>query len=230
MSNKQDWLPKNHEKLYDQSGQTILYLSVQANATRMSLDGFATWLKATLQPAYDTFTTAFEDWKNPAERTPAKTATLTDAENVFIPLYRHLYTGMLKDNPLVTDTDLVAMGLPQRSNGERHPAKIPTTTVALTVKAVSPGVVEAHLRDSSIDNPSRAKPEDVHGAEVVTAVLDTPPVDWSELKDSHFTTTSTIRLAFQGKDRRKHLFIAARRENTRGQKEPWGDIQDTIIP
>ena len=230
MPNKNnDWLPSNHEELYNQATQTITYLT-STNITRMGLSGFQTWISNTLQPAYTTFKTAFESWKNPSERTSQKTATLQTAEDAFTTVYRQLYNGMLRENPLVTDTDLVAMGLPEHSDGKRHKATVPTTTPAATVKTPEPGVVEIHFRDSNVDNPSRAKPHDVHGAEICWVVADAPPLNWSQLVHSSFDTASPFRLPFEGDQRGHRLYFALRWENTLGEKGPWSEIQDAIIP
>ncbi|MDR1600815.1 MAG: hypothetical protein LBS42_00085 [Tannerella sp.] len=228
--NNDDWLPKSHEGRYDQAMQTMTYLSAQDNLTRMGLTGFQTWIVGTLQPAYGAFNVAFEDWKNPAERTSVKTATLRAAEDTFVPLYRHLYVGMLKENPLATDADLVAMGLPERSSGGRKPAPVPTTSPAATVKTPGPGIVEIYFRDNSVDNSSRAKPSGVHGAEIGWIVSDTLPVNWSQLVNSSFDTASPFRLTFEGEMRGRRLYFALRWENTRGEKGPWSEIQDAIIP
>jgi hypothetical protein len=225
-----DWIPQDHEGRYDLAVQTMTYLLVEDNLMRMGLTGFQTWLTGTLQPAYTAFKTAFESWKNPAERTQIKAATLRGAEEAFVPLYRHLYTGMLKNNPLVTDADLAAMGLPERGSGGHHPPSVPVTSPASTVKTPGPGIVEIHFRDNSVDNPSRAKPAGVHGAEIGWAVLDTPPVNWSQLVRSSFDTASPFRLIFEGEERGRRLYFALRWENTRGQKGPWSEILETVIP
>jgi hypothetical protein len=230
MSNKnQDWLSSNHEKLYDQATQTNGYLT-STNISRMGLSGIQSWIVSTFQPAYGIFKTAFDNWRNKAERTSMKTATLMDAEKAFKPVYRHLYVGMLKENPLVTNADLLAMGLPERGDGERHDATVPKTSPAATVKLPGPGVVEIHFRDNSVDNPSHAKPYQVHGAEICWVVSDEPPVNWSQLVHSSFDTASPFRLSFEGDQRGRRLFFALRWENTRGEKGPWSEIQDAIIP
>jgi hypothetical protein len=38
-------------------------------------------------------------------------------------VYRKLYNGFLRENPLVSDTDLEGMGLPEQS-GKRHKVQI----------------------------------------------------------------------------------------------------------
>jgi hypothetical protein len=70
----------------------------------------------------------------------------------------------------------------------------------------------------------------VHGAEICWAVLDTPPVNWSQLVNSSFDTASPFRLSFEGEMRGRRLYFALRWENTRGAKGPWSEIQDTVIP
>jgi hypothetical protein len=228
---KKDWMPKSHEGRYNQTKQTITYLTLSSNLTRMGLTGLQSNM---LRPAFTTFGTAFEGWKNPAERTPVKTATLKTAEDAFIPLYRHLYNGLLKDNPLVTDADLIAMGLPERGDGERHPASVPATSPVGSVKTPEPGIVEIHFRDSAADSAadsaSRAIPAGVHGAEIRWAVLDTPPVNRAQLFNSSFDTASPFRLSFEGEMRGRRLYFALRWENTRGEKGPWSEIQETFIP
>jgi hypothetical protein len=196
----------------------------------MGLSGFQTWISNTLLPAYNLFKTSFDAWKNPAERTKLRIAALQDAEDTFKLQYRHLYVGILKENPLVTNVDLTAMGLPERSDGERHDAVIPKTSPVATVKLPGPGIIEIHFRDGSVDNASHAKPYLVHGAEIRWIVSDTPPLNWEELIHSSFDTASPFRLTFDGDQRGRRIYFALRWENTRGEKGPWSEIQDAIIP
>ena len=90
---------------------------------------YGQWLDADFWPKFSDFSAAFNDWRNPAERAHLKTDALAAAEKVFVPTYRQLYTGMLKGNPLVTDVDLDAMGLPKHSSGGNTPAPVATTEV-----------------------------------------------------------------------------------------------------
>ncbi|MDR1130378.1 MAG: hypothetical protein LBK96_05310, partial [Prevotellaceae bacterium] len=76
----------------------------------------------------------------------------------------------------------------------------------------------------------RAKPEGVHGYEIRYAIVDAPATDWAQLVESAFSTRSTFRMAFTGKQRGKLLSFALRYENTRGVKGPWTEIMTTVIP
>jgi hypothetical protein len=52
--NNKDWVPRSHEERYDQTVQTLTYLTT-ANITRMGLTGFQTWISNTLYTAHNTF-------------------------------------------------------------------------------------------------------------------------------------------------------------------------------
>jgi hypothetical protein len=122
MSATSDWLPGNHILLYQQSEITVAYLTPE-NLARFGIMGNSlNWYQAEFLPRHGTFVAAVDDWTNPAERTPTKTAALTTAQKAFIVVYWQLYTGYLKDNPLVTDEDLVEMGMPRRPSGGKTPS------------------------------------------------------------------------------------------------------------
>jgi hypothetical protein len=226
-----DWLPQNHEELYDQANHTTAYLGVTANRTRM---GFAAttpqgvWLDTDYTPKYTVFKTAYEEWENPATRTKIMEEKLDETEAVFRPAYRQLYIGFLKGNPLVTNDDLVAMGLPTPT-GERHPAPVATTApVCEPDTSVIRRVTIHYFRSGGTHR--KGKPAGQHGVEIRWAVLDTQPVDVAELINSSFDTSSPFTLAFEGHDRGKMLYFALRWENTTGEKGPWGEIIGVIIP
>ena len=231
MSANKDWLSHNHEELYEQSRQTVEYLTVDANRNRI---GFAEgtlqgqWLDQTLIPAGSAFATAYEAWQNPATRTAVISVTMYEAERAFKSLYRKLYIGFLKNSPLVTDADLVAMGLPERGSGARTAPQPPVTVPAYEARMPSPGVVEIHFRDAGAGR--KAKPARIHGVEIAWAVLDNTPVGWNELTHSSFDTRTPFRLTFEGDRRGKRVYFALRWENTRGEKGPWSNIGEAVIP
>jgi hypothetical protein len=107
-------------------------------------------------------------------------------------------------------------------------AATPHTIPHVTTELPAPAVVEFHFRD--VNSLHKAKPAGVHGAEIVWAVLDTPPDDWEQLTHSMFCTRTPLRLTFNGHDRGKTLYYVLRWVNTRGEKGPWSGIQSVIIP
>jgi hypothetical protein len=231
MSTRKDWLPFNHTALYDKAQQTVVYLMDAANRNRM---GFAPdtaqgeWLDSEFAPRCTAFTEAYQTWENPATRTRVMTTILTGARKEFEAVYRQLYSGFLRQSPLVTNADLTAMGFPERTTSRRNRIPPPDTIPSATIHLPSPGVVEIHYRDMGTQN--RAKPDGVHGAEIAWEILETPPGSWESLTNVSINIQTPIRLSFDLDVQGKKLYFALRWENTRGEKGPWSAIHSTVIP
>jgi hypothetical protein len=221
----------NHEALYDQANQTVEYITVVDNRNRMGFSDdtpLGIWLDGVFLPKHTDFNTAFNIWRDVSTRTRAMTVTLKEKEDAFKPEYRNLYAS-LKGNPLVTNNDLVRMALPERSSGSGHmPIPVPLTVPDTKTLTPSPGVIEVQFYDPL--TLRRGKPHGVHGVEIVWAILDTPPVNWSELIHSAIDTKTPFRLSFEGEDRGRRLYFALRWENQVGDKGPWSEITSVIIP
>jgi hypothetical protein len=229
MTTKSDWLEHSHEKLNDQANATVDYLTAGSNLQKLGISGAALdWFNDVVMMKVLAYNIAYTAWKNPAERTPAKTAAFLAAEADFVAVYRKLYTGYLKNNPLVTDEDLVNMGLPKHSSGGRTPPTPPTTIVEVTVDTSIPATIILNYRNKN--EKGTAKPPRVHGVEIRYEILDEPPQDWEQLKNSSFDTRTPAKLVFKGEDRGKTVYFALRWENNVGEKGPWGEIYSAIIP
>jgi hypothetical protein len=50
------------------------------------------------------------------------------------------------------------------------------------------------------------------------------------MKDSHYSTTNAITVAYDLSDRGKIVYAIARWENTRGEKGPWSPVISAVIP
>jgi hypothetical protein len=227
-----DWLPKNHDALYDQANQTRNFLLNPPNRDRM---GFAPttpqgeWLDTEFEPKYQTYDRAFSDWKNPAERTPVRVSLLEAAEKTFKAAFRKLYTGFLKNSPLVGDDDLKEMGLPKRHSGGNTPAPVATTYPDFAVDSSTIRRLGVDFYDHG-QKKSKAKPDGQHGAEICWAIRDTPPAALSDLTNSSFDTHTPLVLEFDEPQRGQTVYFCLRWENTRGIKGPWGEIQSAVIP
>jgi hypothetical protein len=225
MLNK-DWMKRSYEALYYQCILTIAYLDEHLDA--FGINGTTvSWINSRFRPVWQAYVDAFMAWHDPSMRTPGIIATLQDARAAFVPCYRQLYT-FLKGNPEVADNDLIAMGLPRRSSGKLTPAPDPATVPEATVQTPSPAVIVIHFRDRN--SKSKGKPAGIHGAEIVWAILDDMPEDWSALTNSTFNTHTPLTLAFAGTERGKRLYFALRWENTRGVRGNWSEIYDAVIP
>jgi hypothetical protein len=228
MATKSGWLPRNHESLLNQANLTVKFLT-DSTLVRIGISGMAlSWYNTVFIPKHTVFNTAFEDWRNPAERTAVKVTALNEAEKNFTTVYRQLYSGYLKSNPLVTDEDLVSMGLPKRSTGGKTPPPLPTTVIEATADTSRLRIVGINFRDRN--ERGTAKPKGVHGAEIAWAVLNAPPTDCTQLVNSAFDTRTPAQLVFSDDDRGKTLYFALRWENSRGEKGPWSEIYNAIIP
>ncbi|MDR1053035.1 MAG: hypothetical protein LBL39_02575 [Planctomycetaceae bacterium] len=231
MPTSNDWLKHNHEELFDQATLTVTYLQDYMVRDRIGLGATTVqgqWYDTEFIPSYNGFQLAFSDWKDPSQRSPVKTQTLNDNESIFKPHYRKLYTGLLKESPLVTDEDLISMGLPSRSSG-RTPSPVAKNFPGYEIDSSMIRRLGIHFFDLS-KKATRGKPDGQHGAEICWAILDTPPTDVSELTNSSFSTRSPLILDFKESQRGKTIYFCLRWENTRGEKGPWSEIYNTIIP
>jgi hypothetical protein len=225
------WLKRTHESFHHQLNQTFSYLMTPISPlARMGLTGMDTWLNDILSPKVDALNTAFTAWYDPSTRTPLIVAALRDAEEAVLPVYRTLY-NMLRNTPLVTNVDLLVMGLPERSSSSGHkPSPEPKTAPYFEFRLSSVGVIDIIYRDSTGDAKKLARPKGVAGVEIVWAILDTPPNTVEQLTNTSFDTATPFRFKFTFDKRSKRVYVALRWTNTRSIKGPWSDIQSTIIP
>ncbi|MDR0738468.1 MAG: hypothetical protein LBF39_05280, partial [Prevotellaceae bacterium] len=161
----------------------------------------------------DAYSTALAAAKNPATRTKAAVQLKNDTKKELENTLRQDIKEFLMFNRNVTDEDRDNLGLPIH-DPKPTPVPVPPKEPELTFATPSPAVVEIHIRDK--DEVGKAKPYGVHGAEVKWLLAESPdappPVDWDELLHSSFATRSPLRLTFNGHDRGKRLYFAARWE------------------
>jgi hypothetical protein len=184
------------------------------------------WVNDEFLTVFVSYNSVYAAWENPATRPPMQTKLLTEKETELLPLYRQLH-DTLKGSQFVTNNDLEAMGMPRRPEGGHTPVPPPLTLPALVIKHPSKGIVEVHFHDEDTEN--KAKPHGVHGVELLYALLDHAPASLDELTRSAFDTHTPCRLTFGFEEVGKDLYIAARWENTRGEKGPWSDFYHTVL-
>jgi hypothetical protein len=95
------------------------------------------------------------------------------------------------------------------------------------LQAQSDGYIAAN---TAAESPAAGKPDGVHGCEIRWAVLDMPPAQTDDLVHSAFSTRLLHLFEFEGNQRGKRFYFRGRWENTRGQKGPWGEIGNAVIP
>jgi hypothetical protein len=223
-----DWMPPSYEGIVNMAIVVVAFLTgIKLASIGIAGEALA-WYNNEFLVRYHAFIAAYEDWKNPAERTKNKIATLILAEKLFVASFRALYTGYIKNNPLVTDVDLVDMGFPKHRQGPGTPSTPPTDFVEVEISLPGPAIVliAYHVKGAA----KRGKPKNCHGMEMKWVILDQTPTDWTQLVNSVFDTASPLTLTFDGTQRGKTLFFACRWENNIGQKGPWSEIFSVIIP
>ncbi|MDR1372569.1 MAG: hypothetical protein LBJ17_05515 [Dysgonamonadaceae bacterium] len=223
----QDWMPRSHELRHKLAVLifTILIgdLRIKAGLTAKTPPG--DWYDTVYTPQCTIFCTAFDVWNDISTRTPVALDDLDKAEEDFIPLVRKLHS-FVSGNPVITDSDLEKMGFPKHSSGGHAPSPVAEHAPFIRARADEARTVGFHYGASE---SSRSKPEGQHGIEVISTISDAVPV-LKDLTRSDFDTRTPLKLTFADEDRGKKLWFAARWENTRGQKGPFGEIQSVIIP
>jgi hypothetical protein len=222
MSKRTSYLPSNVLKF-----QTLVH-SIQAHAitnqTRWDISASAI---AALETPIKNFDDAVTVSENPETRTAASIRKRNEMREAVEEEVRPFVQGRLYNNKYVTEDDLLAIGLPVRDRKPTQHADIDETPV-ITFSSNAPATLNIAFRRKNVEG--RGKGKDMHGVEVRLLISETPPKDWTELTQSEFATRSPMRLVFNGGDRGKHLYLAARWENNRGGKGPWTEILDTFIP
>jgi hypothetical protein len=113
----------------------------------------------------------------------------------------------------------------------RTPVPPPTDKPDFTIEQLGGSrlVVHFHAHDEERER-ANAKPFGVRGAEIIWAVLETPPTVYEDLVHSVFDTRSPYTFQFNLNDAGKRFYCCLRWENTTGQKGPWSPIESAIIP
>lgn len=204
--------------------QEIIVTTSMSKATEWGLD--VLWITGTLIPRKTEWDSAWAAYQDPMARTPLITKHKQTARKNYEPCLRQLIR-MLESNPHVTEDDLTGMGIAV-SSGNRRPSPPPTTFPDCTIDTSVIRRLSIHFRDHG--SLSRAKPHGVHGIEIRWAILSVPPADVSELTNSSFDTHSPFTLDFTERQRGQIIWFCMRWENSTGQKGPWGEIQNAIIP
>ncbi|MDR0699955.1 MAG: hypothetical protein LBG28_12215 [Tannerella sp.] len=182
-----------------------------------------------LDPLISAFDAATRISENPETRTSAAICKRNEARNGLEAQLRPFIQGRLMHNPFVTDDDRISMGLPVHDK-ILTPSADPVKAPVLEVRMLAPGVLKIIFGGAG--EKRHAKPKGHIGIEFrwMLGDKDHPPVDWSELLHYEFVPRSPLKLSFEGNDRGKWIYFAARWENTRGVKGPWTEIFSAVVP
>jgi hypothetical protein len=181
-----------------------------------------------LEHEKDIYAQKLEVANEPATRTPVNVKSKNIAKKVLDKHIRKSVKEHLINNSLLTEDDLVLLGLPVHKTSHT-PAPVAAEAPDFDIDSSLIRHLIIHFFERGSDH-TKAKPAGQHGAEVCWAISDTPIVDVEDLIHSSFDTRTPLDLEFKGRDRGKAIYFALRWENTRGLKGPWSPIQNTVIP
>jgi hypothetical protein len=203
--------------------QEIIAEKANTNIVAWRLDD--SWMNGKFNPARNRWTLAWSNYLDENQRTPLITFEKNMARKEYEPCLRLLVKN-LESNTFVTDDDRAAMGIfPPKP---RKPVNRPTSYPSMFLKSSAIREITVDFRDS--ESVSRAKPQGVHGAEIRWAILDHKPAEIEELVNSDFDTRSPFSLEFKESERGRTVWFCMRWENTRGEKGPWSEFVNAIIP
>jgi hypothetical protein len=205
--------------------QEIITLATATNLTAWNIN--PTWFNGELLPAKGKWTFAWAAYKNPATRTKVITFNKKEARKLYQPILSKLI-DMLKSDPVVTPSNLEAMGIVIGKGRGNITNPGPKSRPDFDIDSSMIRQLKVLYRDQGAT--SRAKPHGVHGVEICWAILGAPPQDISELANSSFSTHSPFTLEFKEHERGKTIWFCLRWESTTGEKGPWSEIVSAIIP
>jgi hypothetical protein len=216
-----DYIPNKDEVFLDWAKN--LYAYAAAHYSGWDVPDPKTILKTPLD-AYDAaFTAALSP-----NRGKVDVLAKNEAKKTLKKELRLYVKAYLISNPLVTDEDKLAMGLPVHKT-THTPVPVPKTAPQLFIDTGTRRRLIITYKDEKSDK--RGKPFGVHGIEVRWALLDAPPADIKELVNSSFDTNPPLILEFEEHERGKKAYLCGRWEiEWEGEKGPPGDIEEAVIP
>jgi hypothetical protein len=182
---------------------------------------------AALKTPLDAYEAAFAAVLNP-NRGRVDVLAKKDTKKALKKAIRVYVKAYLISNPLVTDEDRAAMGLPIHKT-TRTPVPVPRTAPQLFIHTGTRRRLIINYKDEKSER--RGKPEGVHGIEIRWAILDHADPDIKDLTNSSFDTNSPLILEFEEHQRGLRVYLCGAWEIEReGEKGPFGDIEEAVIP
>jgi hypothetical protein len=181
----------------------------------------------TLEAPLAAYTAAYDQCQHP-NRGKVDVLQKDEARKTLVDACRQFYNAYIRFNPLVTDADRENMGFTV-ADPNRAPAPPPATfPVADKIDTAILRQVTIHFRDNG--SKHKAKPKGVHGCEIRWHLLTAPPAHVDDLARSDFDTNSPVTLSFDESQRGQSLYFCLRWEGNSGQKGPYGEIYNAIVP
>ncbi|MDR2729907.1 MAG: hypothetical protein LBB81_03300 [Treponema sp.] len=178
-----------------------------------------------LKIAVNFFKSTHEQARSP-DRTPVIIATKDGAKRDMVAKIRAMVRFRLQ-NPAVTDAMRIQLGLRARDT-IMTTIPVPTTRPEFSFVVRDLRRVLVRFQDQGSD--TRARPYGINGAVISYDVLDVPPADPEHLTRTTLATRTPYTLEFAEEERGRTLYAALQWQNEKGERGPWSEIQNTVIP
>jgi hypothetical protein len=219
----QHYLPRKDRELLAWTVNFLKYLYPSLSRFNFPADEYTN-----LVTLRDDFAQKLELAEEPATRTKTAVLAKNKARDALEKSLQQDAKEFLQFNRNVTDEDRDNLGLPIYKT-TRTPAPVADEAPDVDVAAAPPGRIELHFFERG-SRHKKGKPEGQHCVEIAWLLSDTPPTRWDELVHSVVDTNSPYTFVFEHDRRGKTIYFALRWENTRGEKGPWSEIMNAIIP
>jgi hypothetical protein len=218
-----DYIPQDYPGLRVWGNNFVGYLKITSVMVRLKLDPTELGALEDEVKAYDA-SCEVADGANagPVDKTDRKTKAKHLRKTI-----REYVNVNLRYHKALTDDDRKALGLtiPDTTpTPETKPKQSPT------LKPDTSKIRKVTLRIENEEGEA-AKPEHVHGTEIVYGFLpEGEKPSFKYMKETLFTTTSSVEIEVREEDRGKPIGIAGRYENHRGMKGDFGAIIVVYVP
>ncbi len=179
---------------------------------------------------HDAFVAAWNMLQDPATRTQPNTVTKNDEKAALIggPGGIRQLVGIVQQNPATADAQRSDLRLTIRDT-EPTPVPPPADSPVLTIVSTIGRVVSIRLQDLS-DLNSRAKPDGVYAANVLSYVGEEPPTDLADWKiEGTFTRTMGAVTFPASVPAGSTVWITGYWLNTKGESGPAAPMQTTNV-
>ncbi|MDR2496342.1 MAG: hypothetical protein LBD21_04365 [Tannerellaceae bacterium] len=200
-------LPVDHPSTGELRESSTLFLTVDA-----------------LKGAYTDYKAKYAIVNDPTTHTPVAVANKNAAKKSLIEGLRRFIKEHIVYNSLITDADLISLGLKPHKTTHTPAAVATTYPVAIKIESSAPGVLLIHVEDSEKNKPNKTK-----GFVCRYAILDEHPTYWDKLPQKAYSQSSTLTLTFDINQCGKTVYLSMCWENTRGEHGNWGPIVSAII-
>jgi hypothetical protein len=223
MSSGTDYIPKGDLEFKGWAG-----LFIKALGARLDQLHFPPEVYATLTALNDDFAQKLVLATEPGTRTSPAVLVKNEARNVLKKAVRQAVKEYLTYNHLLTNSERENLGLPiHKATHTRAP--VATSYPHFEIDTGLLCHLTIHFYDSE-QKRSKAKLAGQLGAEIRWVISEAPPVSMADFIHSSLDPHSPFTLEFDGHERGKTVYFCLCWINTHGQKGPWSQIKNAIIP